>query len=152
MNGALSHSITRLEDGYKDRIGRWTDFVEVGPMVVTTPETWRCILEYIDPSTGSGYGVDYTWCKMIAGRCPPSGDSSKVCAILDAFSIDHESTRISFRCRWHAGTAGVREVLQEMEYSNAYIRSARLESIGDQSLPSLSFVTVDYKCMSDSAM
>ena len=84
-----------MEVGYKDRIGRWTDFVEVGPMAVATSAAWQCILEYIDPSTGSGWGVDFIWCKMIAERCSPQGEASKVCAILDAFSIDHESTTIN---------------------------------------------------------
>ena len=94
-NGIISHAITRLKAEFKDRIGRWTDFVEVGPMVVATAATWQCALRYIDPSTGSGYGVDFTWCKMIAERCPPQGDAFKVCAILDAFSIDHQSKEIS---------------------------------------------------------
>ena len=94
-NGALSHSITRLENGYKDRIGRWTDFVELGPMAVATSAAWQCILEYIDPSTGSGYGLDLIWCKMIGEQCFPQGDASKVCAILDTFSVDHQSNTIN---------------------------------------------------------
>jgi hypothetical protein len=47
---------------------------------------------YIDISTGTGWGLDLIWCNMIAERCLSPSDSKKVCAILDAFGIHHQST------------------------------------------------------------
>ena len=114
LRGAIIHPITRVDDGYKDRIGRWTDFVEVGPMFVATSAAWQCILRYIDPSTGSGYGVDTIWCKMIAEQCFPQSDASKVCAILDAFSVDHQSNTIN------SGAYGMPELAVYEKYNKKW--------------------------------
>ena len=93
--GIISHPLTRKDTSFSNRIGRWTDFIETGPIVIASTFAWRYIHMYLDPSTGTGWGLDLIWCKMIAQYCLPSHRSMKVCAILDAFSVDHQSTSIS---------------------------------------------------------
>ena len=90
--GAWSHPITQKNEAFVNRVGRWTDFVETGPAFVASSAAWLCIYEYLGAFTGSGWGLDLIWCKMLADRCFPSKDPRRICAILDAFTIDHQST------------------------------------------------------------
>ena len=92
LSGPLSHGITRTDYEYRDRIGRWVDFVETGPAVVLSSLTWQCIYKYLDASTGTGWGLDLVWCNIIARRCAFSVEHRKVCAIMDMFGLHHEST------------------------------------------------------------
>ena len=95
LTGAMSHSITRVDDDFKDRIGRWTDFVETGPTFVATSAAWLCIYRFLSASTGSGWELDSIWCHILAVRCLPNSSPRKVCAILDAFGLDHQSDQIN---------------------------------------------------------
>lgn len=95
LKGAVSHEITRLNSSYKDRIGRWTDFVEIGPAFIVTPEAWRCIDFYSDEALGTGWGLDMVWCRMLGERCFPKLGATKVCAIIDAFGFNHQSDQIN---------------------------------------------------------
>ena len=95
LAGALSHDITRVNDEYKNKTGRWTDFVETGPVVIASSAAWQCILQYLDPSTGSGWGLDSVWCRMLAGLCFPEADRFHVCAIVDVFGVNHQSAVIN---------------------------------------------------------
>jgi hypothetical protein len=95
LTGALSHSITKLDASFSEKLGRWTDFIETGPIVVVSSLVWQCIYMYIDASTGTGWGLDLIWCNMITERCLPSSEHKKVCAILDAFGVEHQSTGVS---------------------------------------------------------
>jgi hypothetical protein len=95
LTGALSHGITELDANFVNHIGRWTDFVEGGPILIATSLAWQCIYMYLDASTGSGWGLDWIWCNMLAERCLPSSESKKVCAILDAFNVHHQSAGMS---------------------------------------------------------
>ena len=97
LAGALSHDITRVNDGYKAQMGRWTDFVETGPLAVASSAAWQCIFQYLDPSTGSGWGLDSVWCRMLAGLCFPEADRFKVCGIVDAFRCETISLPLSIQ-------------------------------------------------------
>ena len=94
LSGPLSHGITRTYWDFNNRIGRWVDFVETGPIVVIASAAWQCIYRYIDASAGSGWGLDMIWCNIIAKKCLLSSESKKACAILDAFRVHHQSTSL----------------------------------------------------------
>jgi hypothetical protein len=103
LTGAISHYITKVHAHTAKNIGRWTDFVETGPIVVISSLVWQCIYTIIDASTGTGWGIDFVWCKMLADHCSVSkSDGKKVCAILDAFTVDHESANVK---SWKDGSA-----------------------------------------------
>lgn len=91
LSGPLSHGITRTFWDFNNRIGRWVDFVETGPLVIMASFAWQCIYRYIDVATGSGWGLDMIWCNIIAHNCLPISQSKKACAILDAFRMHHQS-------------------------------------------------------------
>jgi len=95
LSGALSHGITKMNNNFNNQIGRWTDFVETGPVVILSSLAWQCIYMYLDASTGTGWGLDLIWCNMIAQQCLPLSERKKACAILDAFSVDHQSTGVN---------------------------------------------------------
>lgn len=48
------HAITRLVPEATRRIGRWTDFVEIGPLVVGQTNAWRCLWNLLSASVGLG--------------------------------------------------------------------------------------------------
>ena len=91
LTGPLSHGITRTNWEFKNRIGRWVDFVEVGPIVILSSIAWQCIYRYLDASTSSGWGLDMIWCNIVARRCWPTYQQNQVCAILDIFGVHHQS-------------------------------------------------------------
>ena len=95
FRGVLSHQITKVQNQYKAHIGRWTDLVEIGPTVVITSSAWSCLHRYLDPSTGTGWAFDFVYCNILADLCLPKSDRTRVCAILDAFRIDHQSKKIT---------------------------------------------------------
>lgn len=95
LTGAISHSLTKKDTSFSNQIGRWTDFIETGPIVVASTFAWKYIHMYLDPSTGSGWGLDLIWCKMLAQYFSSSSQRMEVCAILDAFGVDHQSTDIN---------------------------------------------------------
>jgi hypothetical protein len=95
LTGALSHDLTKKNDIFSNQTGRWTDFIETGPIVVVSSLVWQCIYMLIDASTGTGWGIDMIWCNMITERCLPSSEYNKSCAILDVFGVDHQSTDVS---------------------------------------------------------
>jgi hypothetical protein len=94
LSGALSHGLTKVDTNFKNQIGRWTDFVETGPVVILSSLAWQCIYKYLDASTGTGWGLDLIWCNMIAEKCLSSSEVKKACAILDVFDVDHQSTGV----------------------------------------------------------
>lgn len=95
--GALSHSITRVHSQYEKQIGRWTDFIETGPIVVASSQAWECLHRYIHAGTGSGWGIDLVWCRLLAEQCSilVKHSEERTCAILDAFHVDHQSSGIN---------------------------------------------------------
>jgi hypothetical protein len=95
LTGALSHSITKMDNNFINQIGRWTDFVETGPIVIMSSFAWQCIYTYLDASTVTGWGLDLIWCNIIVKKCLPLSENKKACAILDAFSVDHQSTGVN---------------------------------------------------------
>ena len=111
LGGAVSFPFTKVNETFKSRIGRWTDFVETGPTVVATSKAWLCINEYIDAATSSGWGLGWTWCNMLAEVCFPHLNRTNICAILDAFGIEHQSLHIN------SGSVGASELLF---YKNRY--------------------------------
>jgi len=97
QQGALSHEITKVNSQYQNKIGRWTDFIETGPIFVASSQTWECIHKYIDSATGSGWGLDLVWCNLTADQCLPLStlNSNRTCAILDVFTVDHQSNSVN---------------------------------------------------------
>ena len=95
LNGALSHRLTKVNNNFKNQIGRWTDFVETGPIAIASSLAWECIYKYIDAATGTGWGLDLIWCNMIAEECLSSSEHGKACAILDGFTVDHQSVGVN---------------------------------------------------------
>ena len=95
LTGIISHPLTKKDTSFSNRIGRWTDFIETGPIVVASTFAWKHIHMYLDPSTGTGWGLDLIWCNMIAEYSLLLFKRTNVCAILDAFGVDHQSTRVN---------------------------------------------------------
>ena len=93
--GKISIKITKRALNYTSRVGRWTDYVEIGPLLVAQRLAAICIWNYLSESGGSGYGLDLIWCKLLSARCFQQRSVSKICAILDAFSTNHHSPRIN---------------------------------------------------------
>ena len=94
LGGALSNPIVKVDEKFKPHIGRWTDFVETGPTVVVNSSAWSCLYRYLDPSVGSGWGLDLIQCNILADLCLPKTNRTRVCAILDAFRIEHQADRV----------------------------------------------------------
>lgn len=118
LSGAWSHKITLRQDNYMSRIGRWTDLIETGPLFVASSSAWLCIYEYLDASTGSGWGLDLIWCRMLAEKCFPSGDATNVCGIFDVFGLHHQSKKVN------SGSYGSPEVpLYKELYSSWFAKS-----------------------------
>ena len=88
--GAAIHPITKTKSEFIETIGRYTDFVEIGPTVIGTSQAWLCIWKFINIHAHTGYGLDGMWCRLISERCMVSKYG---CAILDAFITHHESER-----------------------------------------------------------
>ncbi|UJR24140.1 hypothetical protein I4U23_027106 [Adineta vaga] len=66
--GSISYLFTRISPQYENKIGRWTDFVETGPLIVFNSSAFACIWNFINE-------------KNIL--------TQKICAILDSFSVNH---------------------------------------------------------------
>ena len=96
LSGVAFHPITRRNNKTEGNIGRWTDFVEIGPVVVGQSKIWQCLWHYILPTVGAGYGFDLVWCRMIEELClDKAQQQQKACALLDIFSIHHDSQALS---------------------------------------------------------
>ncbi|CAM4784832.1 unnamed protein product [Rotaria magnacalcarata] len=92
--GTTIHDITRKFSTSSSRIGRWTDFVEIGPMFIANNLAAICIWNFLSEKVGLGYGIDMTWCRFLSSRCFEQIPVSKTCAILDAFLVHHNSKSI----------------------------------------------------------
>lgn len=95
VNGAISHDLTKFNQDFKNQIGRWTNFIETGPVAIMSSLAWQCIYTYLDASTGTGWGLDMIWCTVIAEHCVPLSGLKNACAILDAFVVDHQSKGVN---------------------------------------------------------
>lgn len=95
LSGPAFHPITRQNVTQRRRIGRWTDFIEIGPVVVGEGTIWACLWQYFLPIVGAGYGLDYVWCRMIGEKCLPFAQRKKACGMLDIFGIHHDSKGLS---------------------------------------------------------
>ncbi|CAF1436746.1 unnamed protein product [Adineta steineri] len=113
LNGVVSHEITRTDKNFAGKIGRWTDFVEIGPIVIGNSLTWECIWKFLSPFVGLGYGLDLVWCRLIAHNCEISNATMQTtCAIIDVFQHNHLSNYIA------STTAGKKEGPAYNEYYN----------------------------------
>ena len=64
--------------------GRWTNFVECGPLVVIHKNAWkRCLWNFLQDDLTSGYGLDEMW----YDACKPKT------AVIDKLSMCHNSTK-----------------------------------------------------------
>lgn len=95
LTGVAYHWITRQNNKSRPNIGRWTNFVEIGPVVVGPSNVWQCLWHYILPTVGAGYGLDFAWCSLIEKLCLDAAHQSKTCAMLDIFGIHHEAEALS---------------------------------------------------------
>jgi hypothetical protein len=93
--GIIMHPITKLHQNYVTRIGRWTDFVEIGPIFIAKASVWICLWTHLSEKVGLGYGLDTIWCRVLSQRCSRQSSVSKICAILDAFIMHHDSTKVN---------------------------------------------------------
>ena len=93
--GVASHPITRVDNKYIDRIGRWTDFVEIGPIFVVNSFAWNCLWHFLSSFVGMGWGFELVWCPLLTQQCPPLNPKrNESCAILDSFQVNHLSNFI----------------------------------------------------------
>jgi hypothetical protein len=95
LTGPAFHPITRQDVNLIQNIGRWTDFVEIGPVVVGQGSIWACLWHYLLPVVGAGYGLDYVWCQIIGEKCLPLAQRHRACGMLDAFGVHHDSQGLS---------------------------------------------------------
>lgn len=95
LSGPTPHEITRVHSVGKTKIGRWTDFVEIGIVVVGSSAAWECLWRYISSYVGLGWGLDYLWCKALSAKCHKFGLGLRNCAIIDIFGVHHRSDRMS---------------------------------------------------------
>ena len=95
LSGPAFHRITWQDTKQRHRIGRWTDFLEIGPVVVGEGSIWACLWHYLLPVVGAGYGLDYVWCRIISEKCLPIAQRDKACGMLDVFGIHHDSKGLS---------------------------------------------------------
>jgi hypothetical protein len=95
LTGIAYHPITRQDKKSEPNIGRWTNFIEIGPVVVGQSNVWQCLWHYFLPTVGAGYGLDLAWCRIIGESCFDEAQRLKVCALLDIFGIHHESQALS---------------------------------------------------------
>jgi hypothetical protein len=95
LTGSFSYLITRISPHYTSKIGRWTDFVETGPIVIAHSSALACLWNYISERGSSGHGLDLVWCRILSAECFQQYPLSKVCAILDTFAVDHDSSGIT---------------------------------------------------------
>lgn len=94
LKGIASHVIARVNQDYVKKIGRWTDFVEIGPIVIGSSAAWQCIWHYMSAHVGLGWGLDLIWCRLLANRCSLNSTVERSCAILDSFIVNHLSEYI----------------------------------------------------------
>ncbi|EDQ89453.1 uncharacterized protein MONBRDRAFT_7905 [Monosiga brevicollis MX1] len=82
--------------------GRWTSFVENGPVAVFSRTAWDCVYDLVQGDLGSGWGIDYKWCAYAADRCRlgyrerherAGGNWGRVCAVIDAQQVYHLDER-----------------------------------------------------------
>ena len=97
LSGPRSHPITNPDSNFERKIGRWTDFVETGIVVVGSSLAWECIWHHMNLATGFGWGIDLVWCRMIGAKCLPKEQEMRACAILDKFGINHLSHGVTSR-------------------------------------------------------
>eukprot|EP01112_Ceratiomyxa_fruticulosa_P013652 TRINITY_DN384_c1_g2_i1.p1 TRINITY_DN384_c1_g2~~TRINITY_DN384_c1_g2_i1.p1 ORF type:complete len:430 (-),score=58.77 TRINITY_DN384_c1_g2_i1:47-1336(-) len=75
----VSHAITIQVPG--NHIGRYTKFVEIGPLIVFTAEAWNCAYTLLQADVSCGWGYDGLWfdyCKF------------KNAAIIDRYPLTHQ--------------------------------------------------------------
>ncbi len=89
LEGIASHPITRVDKNFVDKIGRWTDFVEIGPIVVASASAWECIWHFLSAFVGLGWGFDHIWCRLLAHNCGSNITMQKTCAVIDIFKVNH---------------------------------------------------------------
>ena len=106
------HRITRLKPDMADLVGRWTDFVEIGPLVVVQSSAWQCLWDLLSPAVGLGFGFDNIWCRYLSLHCMQHTSFGHVCAILDIFGSYHDSS--------HGMTTGPLGVLEIPAYNAFY--------------------------------
>jgi hypothetical protein len=92
--GAIIHRLTRVSSNYSSKVGRWTDFVEIGPIFIAKASAWNCLWKYLSEKVGLGYGLDNIWCGILS-TCLRQSSVSKICAILDVFVVHHDSMQIN---------------------------------------------------------
>ena len=79
---AITHSKSVAQGGGEH--GRWTNFVECGPLVIVERKAWqRCLWNFLQDDLTSGYGLDEMW----FDACKPRA------AVIDKYPMCHKSTQ-----------------------------------------------------------
>lgn len=78
----ISHYITLQVEG--NHIGRWTNFCEIGPVLLFSPQAYQCAYHLIQIDLASGWGYDTLWTKFC---------KFKRVAIIDKYPLIHVSRR-----------------------------------------------------------
>jgi hypothetical protein len=81
------HRICRQITG--DHLGRWSWFVEGGPMAVFSREAWGYVLDLMQDDLKSGWGLDRKWCHYVHMRAGRKADDPPSCAIIDFSPVQH---------------------------------------------------------------
>ena len=114
LKGITSHSITRVNEKFAGKIGRWTDFVEIGPIFVASSSAWECLWHYLSAFVGLGWGLDLIWCKLLTHKCSLNTTNGRSCAVLDIFEANHLSESIG------TTVAGGQEIPAYYKYYNSF--------------------------------
>lgn len=94
------HPVSRVAAGA--HLGRWTGFVEGGPLAVFTREAWLCTWAHMHEGLVSGWGIDLKWCGVLRNKCglgwfDDQANRWRVCAVLDRMPIRHLDERSAKR-------------------------------------------------------
>jgi hypothetical protein len=80
-----SPSSWRVTHQVANNTGRWTNFIECGPLAIVSKNLWsRCLWNFIQDDLTSGYGLDEMW--HHACNAPKT-------AVIDALPMCHRSLR-----------------------------------------------------------
>lgn len=126
VEGIASHDIMRVNNDFVSKIGRRTDFLEIGPIVVGTSRAWECIWHFLSPFVGLGWGLDLIWCRLLAHNCGFNVTEQNICAVLDVFRVNHLSNDIG------STDAGRKEMpAYDQYYGNFYTQQLNIAPLAN---------------------
>lgn len=125
--GVVIYKMTRVKPRYTSRIGRWTNFIEIGPMFTAKSSVFICLWNVLSEMNGFGFGLDWKWCGILSEYCGERYPLNRLCAILDSFVVHHDSQRIN------TVKEGLREKAAYNKYMKYLNKPAAFEAIASDS-------------------